>query len=195
MGKLSTKEKIINASLELFSEKGYKATTIKEIAEKVGMKELTVYRHFGKKEKILERINTMITTPLPIIESYLENEAVYHLEQDLSKILTIMERELNKNKQIIKFICREKIDLPDKYLNGKILVEYFDIMKQKGKIKSSFEYESLTLLFFSSILTSFILKERFKNEKIAFLIENDQYKETIVSLFTEALKSNNTVLK
>ncbi|NDI35900.1 TetR/AcrR family transcriptional regulator [Chengkuizengella sediminis] len=186
MDKLSTKEKIINASLELFSEKGYKATSIKEIAEKVGVKELTVYRQFGKKIKILEHINNMITTPLPLIVNYLENEAVYDLEEDLSRILTIVERELNKNKQIIKFILREKFNLPDKYMNGKILVKYFDIMKQKGKIKS-FESDSISLLFFSSILTSFILKERFKDEQIASLITSDTYKKTIVRLFTEAL--------
>ncbi|NBI28214.1 TetR/AcrR family transcriptional regulator [Chengkuizengella marina] len=184
--KLSTKEKIINASLELFSEKGYKATAIKEIAEKAELKELTVYRHFGKKIKILEQINNMVTTPLPLIVNYLENEAVYNLEEDLSKILTIIERELNKNKQIIKFILREKISLPDKYMNGKILVKYFDTMKEKGKIKS-FESDSISLLFFSSILTSFILKERFKDEQIASLISSDTYKKTIVRLFTEAL--------
>ncbi|MFS1512956.1 TetR/AcrR family transcriptional regulator [Chengkuizengella sp. SCS-71B] len=190
MEKLSTKEKIINASLELFSENGYKATTIKEIAEKAGTKELTVYRHFGKKENILERINTMITTPLPLITHYLENEAVYQLEQDLRKVLTIVDRELNKNQQIIKFIYREKIDLPNQYMNGEILVEYFDTMKQKGKIKSSFESDSLSLLFFSNMLTSFFLKERFNDERISSLLESNQYKETIIRLFIEALEIN-----
>ena len=188
--RLSTREKIVNASLELFSEKGYKATTIKEIAEKVSVKELTVYRHFGKKINILEQINTMISSPLAPVADYLKNDVVYNLEQDLFHIITLFERELNENKHLIKFIIREditKINIPDQYMKGEILVNYFNTMVQKGKIKS-FDTNSLTLLFISNALILFLIKDQFKNEGISSLITSDKYKETIVGLFIEGLK-------
>lgn len=49
----NTKEKILEASLELFSQKGIRETTIKDIAKEVGITEGAVYRHFKSKEEIV----------------------------------------------------------------------------------------------------------------------------------------------
>jgi len=49
-----TKEKILDASLSLFSKKGYLGATTKEIAKKAGVAELTLFRHFSSKEKLFE---------------------------------------------------------------------------------------------------------------------------------------------
>jgi len=48
-----TKEKILEASLRLFSEKGIRETTIKDIAKEVGITEGAIYRHFKSKEEIV----------------------------------------------------------------------------------------------------------------------------------------------
>ena len=51
-----TKTKIYNAALELFAKKGYKATTVREIAKAVGIQQSAIYNHFKNKEAILDEI-------------------------------------------------------------------------------------------------------------------------------------------
>ena len=43
----------MEASLRLFSEKGIRETTIKDIAKEVGITEGAIYRHFNSKEEIV----------------------------------------------------------------------------------------------------------------------------------------------
>lgn len=52
----STSDRIINASIDLFSISGYTETSIRDIAKKVGIKTSTIYYHFESKEAILSSI-------------------------------------------------------------------------------------------------------------------------------------------
>ncbi|MFS0862335.1 TetR/AcrR family transcriptional regulator [Fredinandcohnia sp. 179-A 10B2 NHS] len=53
---LSTKEKIFNTSLDLFSQRGFSGVSIREITREVGIKESSLYNHFRNKDEILESI-------------------------------------------------------------------------------------------------------------------------------------------
>lgn len=53
---MTTKERIINESLTLFSVKGYKGTSVKDIADAVGIKDSSLYKHFRSKQEILNEI-------------------------------------------------------------------------------------------------------------------------------------------
>lgn len=54
--KISTRERILSESLKLFSRKGYKATTMRDIAAEVGIRQGGIYNHFKNKESILETL-------------------------------------------------------------------------------------------------------------------------------------------
>ena len=47
-----TKRKIFEASMQLFAEKGYEATSVEEITSLVGVAKGTLYYHFSSKEEI-----------------------------------------------------------------------------------------------------------------------------------------------
>ena len=51
MGK-DTKERILAAALEMFSQKGYEGTNIRELAASLGLVKSGVYKHFESKEAI-----------------------------------------------------------------------------------------------------------------------------------------------
>lgn len=53
---MSTKERILDEALMLFSENGYDGTSVEQIAEKVGIKAPSLYKHFKGKEDILNAI-------------------------------------------------------------------------------------------------------------------------------------------
>lgn len=49
-GAKSTRERILDAALDLFGSKGFVAATTKEIAKSAGVNEVTVFRTFGSKQ-------------------------------------------------------------------------------------------------------------------------------------------------
>jgi AcrR family transcriptional regulator len=48
-----TRERILDVALELFNSKGYDATSLREIAERLGVTKAALYYHFERKEDIL----------------------------------------------------------------------------------------------------------------------------------------------
>ncbi|MCM3161500.1 TetR/AcrR family transcriptional regulator [Metabacillus litoralis] len=76
----NTKDKIFETALDLFSQKGYSAVSIREITRTVGIKESSLYNHFKNKEQILESILTHFRTdfsktmpPLEALDEILNN--------------------------------------------------------------------------------------------------------------------------
>ena len=60
--KMTTKERIIEEALTLFSNKGVKGTSVKKIAEAVGIKDSSIYKHFTSKQEILDAIVGQVST-------------------------------------------------------------------------------------------------------------------------------------
>lgn len=50
------RDRILDESLVLFSEKGYAATTMRDIAEAVGMKAASLYNHFKGKQELFDAL-------------------------------------------------------------------------------------------------------------------------------------------
>ena len=62
---MTTKEKIVDEALTLFATNGFKGTSVKNIADAVGIKDASLYKHFKSKQKILD---TIVTTMRQHIE-------------------------------------------------------------------------------------------------------------------------------
>ena len=54
--KKPTKEKIFEASIDLFSQKGFNTVSVREIARQAGIREGSIYNHYKNKEAILDAI-------------------------------------------------------------------------------------------------------------------------------------------
>ena len=52
----ATKERLLNAAGEIFAEKGFHATSVREICEKAGANLASVNYHFGSKENLYEAV-------------------------------------------------------------------------------------------------------------------------------------------
>jgi AcrR family transcriptional regulator len=53
---ISTKQKILEAAIDLFSQNGFSAVSIREITKYVGIKESALYNHYKTKDEMLETI-------------------------------------------------------------------------------------------------------------------------------------------
>ena len=67
-GEPATNDKIIDAAILLFSERGYEGTSMKQIAQAVSLTESAIYRHFKGKEDLLSEIialtESAVTQPI-----------------------------------------------------------------------------------------------------------------------------------
>ncbi len=68
---MATKDRILEESLTLFSENGYDGTGVEQIAEKVGVKAPSLYKHFKGKEDIM---NALIDNAEARYEEYFGSE-------------------------------------------------------------------------------------------------------------------------
>lgn len=67
----STKERILREAIKLFSERGYDAVSVRDIAQAVGIKDSSLYNHYPSKEAILTTVfalfeNAVAKTILPL---------------------------------------------------------------------------------------------------------------------------------
>lgn len=69
----STSERILDAAEDLFAEKGYSATSLGDVADRVGIRSPSLYNHFRNKEAlyeaVLERLLADFTAPQRALES------------------------------------------------------------------------------------------------------------------------------
>ena len=55
-----TREEILQAARQLFAERGYSRTSVRDIAEAAGISAQTVYDSFGSKQALVARLNDLI---------------------------------------------------------------------------------------------------------------------------------------
>ncbi|MBP2046390.1 TetR/AcrR family transcriptional regulator [Methanobacterium aggregans] len=133
-GKISTKEKIFQVSVDLFSEKGFNAVSIREIAREVGIRESSIYNHYKNKEAILdtiieyfmevmgssgppEDVGTEMLTQSP--EAFLKLGASMYMDQintpTMNKIWRIISIEMYQNERIRHIFLESMLEEPLKF--------------------------------------------------------------------------------
>ncbi len=95
---MSTKDKILGEALTLFSENGYDGTGVEQIAEKVGIKAPSLYKHFKGKEDIL---NALIDNAEARYEEY------FGSEQHIGKIPESSEEFIDVTMERVLFTMRD----------------------------------------------------------------------------------------
>lgn len=169
---MTTKEKIINVSIDLFSKHGYKGVSIRDITKIVGIRESSLYKHFKSKEELLDTIFDIF------LKSYNQNnlpeqelkERIKNLDlliflksvieifirdmetPTLEKIFRILMNEQFRTEKARNIIINELIISPIKF--------YSTIFKEKLKDKFSdynllareFHYPLFTMAYEYSIM-------------------------------------------
>jgi AcrR family transcriptional regulator len=196
-GKISsTKEKILKASSALFSEFGFKSTSVRKIASEVGIRESALYNHFKNKEEIFLCVaREIFLTPFSqddnIKESALKGKAFLQKFSMQYKLLTFDKNNENMFRLLMIELFQNR-DLREQFIsefhneNIKILSEAFFTMMQNSLIKSGdpmmVAYEFLSTLFYIRLQITLL---RFDNSTTTNL--STQF-EKHVEFFWESIK-------
>ncbi|WCN36939.1 TetR/AcrR family transcriptional regulator [Aneurinibacillus uraniidurans] len=92
-----TREKILNSAVEIFSQKGFQASTIREIARLAGVNDLTVYRHFESKEKLFSEMfqrHTLLSEISSLVIRGVNDDFEHDLRSLVVAFLAIFKKEM-----------------------------------------------------------------------------------------------------
>jgi len=109
----NTKEQLLKATLKLISEKGYLGATTREIAQEAGVTELTLFRHFGSKERLFEELLKGYTF-LPLLKELLPELEGLSCEDALTLIATRFLLSLKERKSMVRIMYSEVTSYPVK---------------------------------------------------------------------------------
>lgn len=112
MNNPSVPDRIIDAAIELVRTQGYKGATTRAIANKAGVNEVTLFRHFGSKKGIVEAAVNRFSYVEPL-KRILEYEVTWDLEADLRLIATQYHRIFEQNGDLMLIGIREAGMIPD----------------------------------------------------------------------------------
>lgn len=189
---LSTKDRIIEATVELVNEKGYKGATTKEIAERAGVNEVTLFRHFGNKKGIVEAVIQKYGS-IDLLENTFEEKVIWEVEKDLKMIVREHQFLLEQKKTVILLSLKEagefpELDaltkhIPQNYIE--ILKSYFEKMIEKEKIKKV-DPTTVATNFVLINFGYFLMKTRINPMGEVYPI--DDFIEKNISFFIQSLK-------
>ena len=97
---MSTKEKILDAALTLFAENGYDGTSVEQIANIVGIKAPSLYKHYKGKEDILNAL---------IDSAEARYEEMFGSENNIGKVPQSWEEFIKVTMERISFTMRDPI--------------------------------------------------------------------------------------
>lgn len=141
-------QKIVEAAIEMFAEKGYASTSTSQIAKKAGVAEGTIFRHYKTKKDLLLSIvsPTMAKLIAPFVIRDINKvlDAKYERYEDFLKAMIMNRQEfLKDNMTVFKILIQEIPFHPElkeqfkEHIARKIFEKFTSLVdhyKEKGQI-------------------------------------------------------------
>lgn len=186
-----TSQKIIDATMSSIRDKGYVATTTKDIAKSAGVNECTIFRKFKNKKDIVisgmeqEKWRGNLTPEIfgnvrwelqPDLEMFME-AYMSRITPDFVKLSIGL-----RAPQIYEETAPLIMKIPHAFISS--LVEYFQRMEEKGKLPH-LDFESLAMIIFSNTFGFTFLNASFDKKLIN--INRETYIKTTIATFIQGI--------
>lgn len=186
-----TSQKIIDATMALVRDKGYVATTTKDIARVAGVNECTLFRKFkNKKDIVLNGVEQEKWRANVTPEAF--QNVIWELQPDLEMFMNAYMDRITldfvnlsiglRAPQIYEETAPLIMKIPQAFVSS--LIDYFRKMEEKGKLPH-LDFECLAMTIFSSTFGYTFLKASF--EKQLTKIEQSDYIKKSVEIFCHGI--------
>ena len=182
-----TRQRIIDATTQLFSEMGIAGTTTRAIAKRAGVNEVTLFRHFGSKDNLAREI--MREYGGQAVAGNLEQLFSGDYAQDMSLIGHLLMSVMTERINIIRMAICEAGKFPDfqqiiaenpRQLR-QMLARYFQ-RQMDAKVIHPGHPEALAQAFLGMFI-SYTILQGFLSESIKPEISSDELVEQVVTVF------------
>lgn len=187
-----TSQKIIDAAMALVRDKGYVATTTKEIAKVAGVNECTLFRKFESKKDIVLQGANQVGWRADIKPEIFEN-VTWELGTDLEMFLRAYIDRMTPDfvnlsiglraPQLYEETKHLIMKVPQAFLET--FTDYLEQMREKGKIPKR-DFKTLAMTVFSAAFGYTFLNASFGKELTD--VEKDAYIKESVRMFIKGLE-------
>ncbi len=186
-----TSQKIIDATMSLVRDKGYVATTTKDIARVAGVNECTLFRKFQSKKDIVLEGMEQEKWRADVTPEIFKN-VKWDLQKDLEMLMTEYMKRITPDfvnlsiglraPQLYEETAPFIMKVPQSFISS--IIDYFNKMQEKGKIQHM-DFECLAMTIFSSTFGYTFLKASFENNLSR--TEKEKYIKKSVELFCNGI--------
>jgi TetR/AcrR family transcriptional regulator, cholesterol catabolism regulator len=159
VGNLSRKEQVIRSAAALFREKGYAASSMRDLAQKLGIEAASLYSHIKSKEEILQSLCFDMAAEFRKSLADVESKKVSATEklrlgiighiQVMAKDLTASAVFMNEHRHLSQPFLRDFLLLRINYINRfKAIIEEGD---RTGEFKDAIDKKLAVMTLFSSL--------------------------------------------
>ena len=159
LSNLSRKEQVIRRAAELFREKGYVASSMRDLAQKMGIEAASLYSHIRSKEEILQSLCFDMATEFRKSLEEVEKQNISASEklrkgiighvQVMARDLTASAVFMNEHRHLSQPYLRDFLLLRINYINRfKAIIE--DGMRS-GEFKNNIDKKLAVMTLFSSL--------------------------------------------
>ncbi|WP_346239272.1 TetR/AcrR family transcriptional regulator [Niabella insulamsoli] len=159
---MTKKDYILEKAECLFAEKGFDATSVRDIAGAAGINIAMISYYFGSKEKLMEELFKMrMSVGFAYIKEIVDDDNL-NISEKINKVLAayvervkknskfyhviLAEQATNKNRNVIRFLNKSK----------KVYVTFFENLIEEGK-KSGVVKSDIDPVFFMATVTGTIM--------------------------------------
>jgi AcrR family transcriptional regulator len=189
----STKARLIEAALDLFAERGVTETTTKAVAERAQVNEVTLFRNFGNKYRLLLAVIEDSAVFAKLVHALVEqanakNSVADFLQEYAQESLHL----LNKAPDLVRSIVGEAGNYPleNRLALGKGLseanryvAEYLERAIAKEELIGNLASEQIVNLLNFLLLGYFIIEST--TENYTFWDEQNDFLESLITLFLQ----------
>ncbi|MBP9477028.1 MAG: TetR/AcrR family transcriptional regulator [Sebaldella sp.] len=156
---MSKREDILNISETLFAVKGFNSVTTKRIAEESGCSELTIFRIFKTKEKLLEETIERIMGRMPAFFQQVDDSFSDDMEDSIRKVIALYLTMLFNNSTLFKI----QLKLSEETGNNhfiitsrvyELLIRKFSVLFEKYKLE--YPCEKFVNLLVTSVYGNYV---------------------------------------
>lgn len=192
----ATREKITKAALELFSERGYAATSTRRIAKHAGISEGLIFHYFPNKKELLlgvaqdnnamafelqKRLEGAANKPVREVCETLSGVFVQTLRSDLpqTKLMRLLLGEAQTTPELAELFHERSSG------GVRMLAAYLDIRKKEGEVAEEVNTSSAAHLFIGSFLWFFMTHQHLEDEE--WIEQATRYSRDVVELWLKGI--------
>jgi AcrR family transcriptional regulator len=165
---VQTRAKLLQATIELVTEKGAAALSLKEAARRANVSRGVAYMHFEDREQLLNEAKAWISEGLQEGIKRFGKDGTLHDRTFYNTKLVLSHPEASK---LMITAAMAGTDLAHEHPLYKLVSHMLKELKASGKARADIDLEILTYIMFGSIASTIMLGEQRKGDDLDELAE------------------------
>jgi AcrR family transcriptional regulator len=194
----ATRERILEAAFELISSTGYLGASTRKIAQKAGVAEVTLFRHFKNKESLFTEVLRSFTS-LPALSELGPQLKSRSYEEALEALTSLYLERLEANRNWIRVLSCELSHAPEEMKTAYddflqqlfgVLNDFFADSRERGVIRPDLDPGHAARAF-HSMMFGFFHIEGLRGIKAGHVTEYAEMVDVFVDIFCRGTKTLN----